>query len=583
MQVDRLFDIPLRQKALFPKGDAIATKEAGEWRSHSIEEIIEISEKLALGLISIGVGPGDRVAICSGNRSEWCIVDQAILQIGAITVPIYPTSSREDYKYILQHAQVKVCFSSNAEIHAKASQPGGPHHLFTFDLLPGTAHWKDVLEFANEADRPKLDGYRAAVKRDQLATIIYTSGTTGTPKGVMLTHGNVISNVEGSITRFPVDPGAKAISFLPLSHIYERMLMYLYMYSGVSIYFQESLDDLGDRIREVKPEVFTAVPRLLEKIYDKIVSKGNDLTGIKRKLFFWALDLGLRYELEGKGPVYHAQLALARKIIFSKWREALGGNVRVIASGSAALQPRLARVFNAAGIPLMEGYGLTESSPVISVNDGRNNGLRFGSVGKAIPNVEVKVAADGELLARGPNIMIGYYQNPDLTREVVDEEGWLHTGDIGRVDEDGFIFITDRKKEIFKTSGGKYVAPQVLENKMKESRFVEQVMVIGENRKFPAALIVPNFPFLQEYCALKGIEFKDRETIVKDQRINQRIFQDVSDMMAEMGSWERVKKIALLPKEWTIEGGELTPSMKLRRKPMMAKYAQVVEELYAEG
>ncbi len=583
MQVERLFDIPGRQAALFPKENAIATKENGQWRPYSIHEVIEVSEKLALGLMSLGVQPGDRVAICSGNRSEWCLVDQAILQIGAVTVPIYPTSSKEDYRYILQHAQVKACFSSNAEIHEKAAQPGGPHHLYTFDKVDGAAHWKEVISFANEDHRSQLEAYRNAVKRDQLATIIYTSGTTGTPKGVMLTHGNVISNVEGSITRFPVDAGAKAISFLPLSHIYERMLMYLYMYSGVSIHFQESLDDLGDRIREVKPEVFTAVPRLLEKIYDKIVSKGSELTGVKRKLFFWALDLGLNYELSGKGPVYHAQLSLARKLIFSKWREALGGNVRVIASGSAALQPRLARVFNAAGIPLMEGYGLTESSPVISVNDRRNNGLRFGSVGKAIPNVEVKVADDGELLARGPNIMIGYYQNEEMTREVIDAEGWLHTGDIGRVDEDGFIFITDRKKEIFKTSGGKYVAPQVLENKMKESRFVEQVMVIGENRKFPAALIVPNFPFLEDYCKLKGIPYNGREDIVNDQRIKQRIFTDITETMAEMGSWEKVKKIALLPREWTIDGGELTPSMKLRRKPILAKYAAIVEDIYADN
>ena len=583
MQVERLFDIPGRQAALFPKENAIATKENGKWRPYSIHEVIELSEKLALGLMSLGVQPGDRVAICSGNRSEWCLVDQAILQIGAVTVPIYPTSSKEDYRYILQHAQVKVCFSSNAEIHEKAAQPGGPHHLYTFDKVDGAAHWKEVISFANEDHRSQLEAYRNAVKRDQLATIIYTSGTTGTPKGVMLTHGNVISNVEGSITRFPVDAGAKAISFLPLSHIYERMLMYLYMYSGVSIHFQESLDDLGDRIREVKPEVFTAVPRLLEKIYDKIVSKGSELTGVKRKLFFWALDLGLSYELSGKGPVYHAQLSLARKLIFSKWREALGGNVRVIASGSAALQPRLARVFNAAGIPLMEGYGLTESSPVISVNDRRNNGLRFGSVGKAIPNVEVKVADDGELLARGPNIMIGYYQNEEMTREVIDAEGWLHTGDIGRVDEDGFIFITDRKKEIFKTSGGKYVAPQVLENKMKESRFVEQVMVIGENRKFPAALIVPNFPFLEDYCKLKGIRYNGREDIVNDQRIKQRIFTDITETMAEMGNWEKVKKIALLPREWTIDGGELTPSMKLRRKPILAKYAAIVEDIYADN
>ncbi len=581
MQVQRLFDIPLRQRAMFPKSDAIATKENGEWRKYSIDEVIGTAEKLALGLIALGVKPGDKVAICSGNRSEWCLVDQAVLMIGGITVPIYPTSSREDYAFILQHAEVKVCFSSNEEIHRKAELSGAPQHLFTFDRVAGARHWTEVAQLARESDRATLKTYGDGVRAEDLATIIYTSGTTGRPKGVMLTHHNIMSNVLGSITRFPVDENAKSISFLPLSHIYERMLMYLYMYSGVSIYFQESLEDLGDRIREVRPEVFTAVPRLLEKIYDKIVAKGEDLTGVKRKLFFWALDLGHRYEIHGRSAIYDLQLKLARKLIFSKWQEALGGNVRVIASGSAALQPRLARVFNAGGIPLMEGYGLTETSPVISVNDARNDGLRFGSVGKALPGVEVKIADDGEILARGPNIMQGYYKDPVMTADVIDPEGWLHTGDIGKIDHEGFLYITDRKKEIFKTSGGKYVAPQVLENKLKESRFIEQVMVIGENRKFPAALIVPDFAFLQEYCKIKGIDYKSREQIITDTRINQRIFKEVTNAASEMGNWEKVKKIALLPKEWTIEGGELTPSMKLKRKPILAKYAEIVEGIYA--
>jgi long-chain acyl-CoA synthetase len=580
MQVNRLFDIPLRQQALFPKQDALATKEEGQWRSHSTADVLRISGEIAHGLMALGVGPGDRVAICSGNRSEWCLVDQAILRLGAITVPIYPTSSREDYGYILDHAEVKVCFSSNADIHAKAVAAPGQRHLFTFDKVPGARHWSEVPALASTPDAARLKAMEQAVERNHLATIIYTSGTTGKPKGVMLTHGNVISNIEGSIPRFPVDATAKAISFLPLSHIYERMLMYLYMYTGVSIYFQESLDDLGDRIREVKPDVFTAVPRLLEKIYDKIVAKGDDLTGVKRRLFFWALDLGLRYEMHGRSAWYDLQLKLARKLIFSKWKEALGGNVRVIASGSAALQPRLARVFNAGGIPLMEGYGLTESSPVISVNEMDHDGLRFGSVGRPLDNVEVRIAEDGEILARGPNIMVGYYQAPELTAEVLDADGWLHTGDIGEL-RDGFLYITDRKKEIFKTSGGKYVAPQVLENKLKESRFIEQVIVIGENRKFPAALIVPNFAFLEDYCKLKEIPFTSREQIVKEPRIVQRIFKEVNTAGAEMGSWEQVKKIALLPAEFTIDTGELTPSMKLKRKPILAKYAAVVEELYA--
>jgi long-chain acyl-CoA synthetase len=582
MPIERLFDIPRHQLANYPKPDALATKENGEWRKYATQELIDISERLALGLLALGVKPTDKVAICSGNRSEWALVDQAILRMGAITVPIYPTSSPEDYAYILKHAGVNVCFSANAEIHAKAAHPGGPAHCFTFERVDGARHWSEALGMADASRTAELEGYAAAVKTTDLATIIYTSGTTGKPKGVMLTHRNVISNLLASIERFPVDHNARCISFLPLSHIYERMLMYMYMHVGVSIYFQESLEDLGDRIREVQPDVFTAVPRLLEKIFDRIIAKGEALTGIKRALFFWALDLGFQYDVHGRSWWYDVRLAIARKLIFSKWQAALGGRCRVVASGSAALQVRLARVFNAAGIPVMEGYGLTESSPVISVNDLRNDGLRFGTVGRPIPGVEVRIAPDGEILARGPNIMQGYYNEPELTKETIDAEGWLHTGDIGEITSEGFLRITDRKKEIFKTSGGKYVAPQVLENRLKQSRFIEQAMVIGENRKFPAALIVPDFAFLKDYCALKGIPFESREQVIADQRIIERVFREVEASNSDLGNWERVKKISLLPKEMSIEGGELTPSLKLRRKVIMTKYAEAVERIYAE-
>ncbi len=582
MQVSRLFDILPYQLAHYPKSDAIATKEGSSWRAYSTQELLDVTERLALGLMALGVAPGHKVAICSGNRSEWALVDQAVLRIGAVTVPIYPTSGKEDYAYILKHAGVNVCFTSNGEIHAKAAQEGGPQHLFTFERIAGVRHWTDVLDLGSQNELATLRKYEQQVKNEDLATIIYTSGTTGKPKGVMLTHNNIISNLEASISRFPVDSKAKAISFLPLSHIYERMLMYMYMRTGVSIYFQESLEDLGDRIREVRPDVFTAVPRLLEKIYDKIIAKGEALTGIKRWLFFWALDLGFRYDVRGKSWWYNVQLSIARKLIFSKWIEALGGRVRVIASGSAALQERLARVFNAAGVPVMEGYGLTESSPVISVNDLRNDGLRFGTVGRPIPGVQVRIAEDGEILAKGPNIMQGYYMEPELTRETIDADGWLHTGDIGEINSEGFLRITDRKKEIFKTSGGKYVAPQVLENRLKASRFIEQAMVIGENRKFPAALIVPDFAFLKDYCALKNIPFESREQVIKDQRVRDRIFREVKEANAEIGQWEQVKKIALLPAELTIDAGDLTPSLKLKRKPIMAKYAALVEGIYSE-
>ena len=582
MQVSRLFDILPYQLAHYPKSDAIATKEGSSWRAYSTQELLDVTERFALGLMALGVAPGHKVAICSGNRSEWALVDQAVLRIGAVTVPIYPTSGKEDYAYILKHAGVNVCFTSNGEIHAKAAQEGGPQHLFTFERIAGVRHWTDVLDLGSQSELATLRKYEQQVKNDDLATIIYTSGTTGKPKGVMLTHNNIISNLEASISRFPVDSKAKAISFLPLSHIYERMLMYMYMRTGVSIYFQESLEDLGDRIREVRPDVFTAVPRLLEKIYDKIIAKGEALTGIKRWLFFWALDLGFRYDVRGKSWWYNVQLSIARKLIFSKWIEALGGRVRVIASGSAALQERLARVFNAAGVPVMEGYGLTESSPVISVNDLRNDGLRFGTVGRPIPGVQVRIAEDGEILAKGPNIMQGYYKEPELTRETIDADGWLHTGDIGEINSEGFLRITDRKKEIFKTSGGKYVAPQVLENRLKASRFIEQAMVIGENRKFPAALIVPDFAFLKDYCALKNIPFESREQVIKDQRVRDRIFREVKEANAEIGQWEQVKKIALLPAELTIDAGDLTPSLKLKRKPIMVKYAALVEGIYSE-
>lgn len=586
MEITRLFDVPEFQLANYPKEVAISSKLDDQWKGYSTQELIDTAERIALGLMALGIRPGDKVAIASGNRSEWCLVDQAILRIGAIGVPIYPTSSADDFAYVLHHSETKIIFSANAEIHAKAAaaQSSCPQlsQLFTFDKVEGAKLWTEVAAMANEAARGTLNEYKAAVRNDQLATIIYTSGTTGRPKGVMLTHNNIISNVMASATRFPVDHTARCISFLPLSHIYERMLMYLYMYKGVGIHFQESLDNLGDRIREVSPDVFTAVPRLLEKIYDKIVAKGDELSGVKRSLFFWALDLGLRYEVHGRSPWYNLQLAIARKLIFSKWREALGGQCKVVASGSAALQPRLARVFNAAGIPVMEGYGLTESSPVITVNELANDGLRFGTVGRAIPGVEIRIAADGEIIVKGPNVMVGYYKDEENTRATLDADGWLHTGDIGELSKDGFLRITDRKKEIFKTSGGKYVAPQVMENKLKASRFIEQLMVIGENRKFPAALIVPEFNFLKDWCDRKGIPFESREQVVADTRVMDRIFREVQEANQGLGNWEQIKRIALLTKEFSIEEGELTPTLKLRRKTILEKHAAAVERLYAD-
>ncbi len=583
MPITRLFDILDHQLANTPKADCIATKENGQWRTYSTEEVLETSERLAMGLLAMGVKPGDKVAMASGNRSEWCLVDQALLRIGAINVPLYPTSSSADYAYVLRHSGSRIFFVGDKDILAKGiearKEATNIEHLFSFDALPGSRDWKELLS-GNETQRAELDRCKAAVKPDDLASIIYTSGTTGRPKGVMLTHNNILSNVQASYERLPVDSQARTISFLPLCHIYERMLMYLYLRTGVSIYFQPTLDDLGDRIREVKPHVFTAVPRLLEKIYARIMAKGEELTGIKRKLFFWALSLGERYDVKGMSWWYNVQLKLARKLIFSKWQAALGGNVRCVASGSSALQVRLARIFNAAGVPLMEGYGLTETSPVVSVNDARNDGLRFGTVGKPIRDVQVRIAGDGEILIKGPNVMMGYYNEPEMTAEVLTPDGWFHTGDIGEVTNEGFLRITDRKKEMFKTSGGKYVAPQPIENKFKASRLVEQVMVVGEYQKFPAALIVPNFDALKEACKQKGIPFASREEAVKDKRIVDLYDDAVAYVNEGLGHWEQIKKVALLPKEFTIDAGELTPKLSLRRKVILANHAKVVEGLY---
>jgi long-chain acyl-CoA synthetase len=581
----RLFDILDEQLSKRPLPLCIASKEGGEWRGLSTQEVFDLSERTALGLIALGVKPGDRVAMASGNRKEWCIVDQAILRIGAINIPLYPTSSETDFAYILHHSGAKVFFCSNAEIHAKAvhAQGSAPAlaHIFTFDKLPGLRHWSEVLDMARAEDRPTLETYKQQVRSENMATIIYTSGTTGKPKGVMLSHDNIMSNVEGSVPRLHVEAGARAFSFLPLCHIYERMLMYLYIHAGLSIYFQETFDDLGDRIREVKPNVFTAVPRLLEKIFARIMAKGEELTGIKRKLFFWAVRLGEQYDVRGKSIFYHMQLAIVRKLIFSKWQAALGGEVRCIASGSAALQPRLARIFNAAGIALMEGYGLTETSPVVSVNDWQNDGFRIGTVGRPLSNVQVRIAQDGEILIKAPSVMMGYYNEPELTAQVLTPDGWFHTGDIGEITSEGFLRITDRKKEIFKTSGGKYIAPQMIENMIKGSPIVEQVMVIGENRKFPAALIVPNFEALENRCQREGIPVTERSQMVKDPRVMALFKADLEPVNKQLGHWEQVKKIALLPAELTIANGELTPSLKLKRKAILERHASVVEELYA--
>jgi long-chain acyl-CoA synthetase len=586
-QVKRLFDVPRYQLKNYPKKDALGAKVNGEWVTTSIQEMLDQANQMSRALLKAGIKPGDKISLISNNRPEWVIMDCAILQIGAIDVPMYPTIPEEDYKYIFNDAGSKLCFVSDEELFHKVRNVKGDcselTEIYSFDRVEGCKHWTELLEQGKDIDQGEVDKIMDGIKEDDLATLIYTSGTTGVPKGVMLSHKNLVSNAIASIERLPVDHTAKSLSFLPVCHVYERMLIYLYMITGVSIYFAESMETIGDNLREIKPEVFTAVPRLLEKVYDKIVLKGSELTGIKRALFFWALQLGERFEPYGKnGFWYEFRLGIARKLIFSKWQEALGGNVKAVASGSAALQPRLARVFLAAGIPVMEGYGLTETSPVISVNCEENGGLMIGTVGRPLEGVDVKIADDGEILAKGPNLMQGYYNKPEKTAEVMDDEGWFHTGDIGEMVGDGFLKITDRKKEIFKTSGGKYIAPQVMENKFKESRFIEQIMVIGEGKKHPAALIVPEYAFVKDWCERKEIPFVSKAEIAKSDRLKERIKKEVDRLNEGFGQWEKIKKFELIDHEWSVETKELTPTLKLRRKFILAKYPELVSKIYDE-
>lgn len=587
-EIKRLFDFPYYQLENLPREDALVTKYAGTWTKTSTQEYIDKANAISRGLLRLGVDTGDKVALISmTNRTEWNICDIGILQLGAQDVPIYPTISEDDYAYVLNHSESKYCFVSCQEVLDKINkikdQVPSLQGVYSFDSIDGCDNWTKVLELgAEDSNQNEVQKRMDAVKESDLATLIYTSGTTGRPKGVMLSHSNIVSNAINSATRLPIVEGsAKALSFLPVCHIYERMLMYMYQYTGTGIYFAESLETISDNLKEVKPQVMTAVPRLLEKVYDKIIAKGTDLTGIKKKLFFWAVSLGLKWKPYGQnGAFYEFKLKIARKLIFSKWQEALGGNLQAIASGSAALQPRLARVFNAAGCPVFEGYGLTETSPVVSVNDMRNGGLRIGTVGKMLPDTEVKIAEDGEILVKGPQVMMGYYKDPEKSAEVL-KDGYFHTGDIGEIDADGFLKITDRKKEMFKTSGGKYIAPQLIENVMKQSRFIEQIMVIGDGEKMPAALIQPNFEFIADWNERKekGLP-SDRAALIKEEVLIKRIQKEVDRYNERFGKWEMIKKFELTPDVWSIEDGHLTPTMKMRRKIIKEKYMDLYNKIY---
>ena len=585
--LSRLFDFPYHQLETYNLEKAFSKKYEGKWQSISSKEYVDQANAISRGLLRLSVQPNDKIAvISSNNRTEWNIIDIGILQLGAQNVPIYPTISKEDYRYILNHCEAEICFVSDTDILEKLNAIKNETKLkevFTFNEINGEKNWKEVLKLGeDESNQNLVEELKNKVKPNDLATLIYTSGTTGTPKGVMLSHHNIVSNVIDTEKKLPLDYGkSKALSFLPVCHSFERMVLYLYQFCGIEIHFAESIDKMGENLREVKPNVMTAVPRLYEKVYDKIVSKGEELSGIKKKLFYWAVNLGLKYEPYGaNGWWYEQQLKIARKLIFKKWKEALGGNLQLMVSGSAKLQPRLTRVFAAAELPIMEGYGLTETSPVISVNDQRNGGFRIGTVGKVIDNVEVEIAEDGEILAKGPNIMLGYYKDPDKTAEVMTGD-YFHTGDIGELDDDGFLKITDRKKEIFKTSGGKYIAPAIIENELKQSRFIEQVMVIGEGEKMPAALIQPNFEFIMEWIAKKQNKVQaDLKSIASSDIVKDRIQKEVDEANKKFGHWEQVKTFELTPDIWSVDAGHLTPTMKLKRKAVKEKYIDLYNKIY---
>ena len=587
MTPTRLFEFIEHQQQHAPLEKAFTTKYNGKWESVSSQEFLNQSRAISRALIEMGILAGDKIAmISSNNRTEWSTMDIGLLTLGAVNVPIYPSISSKDYEYILNHSESSYCFVSDQEVYdkVKAIQKNvkSLKKVYSFDKIKGCAHWSELLDKGSKMDHDKtVTEMRDQVKSEDLATIIYTSGTTGVPKGVMLSHNNVVSNVISSSKRLPLTIAeATALSFLPICHIFERVILYIYMYNSVSVYFAESIETIADNLKEIKPNVMTAVPRLLEKVYDKIYARGNELSGIKKKLFYWAVKIGLQYEPYGQnGAWYEFKLKIAKKLILSKWQEALGGNLELIASGSAALQPRLARVFTAAGMTLVEGYGLTETSPVISVNDMRLNQFKIGTVGQVIDGVEVKIADDGEILCKGPNVMMGYYKEEKMTKSVMTGD-FFHTGDIGEIDREGFLKITDRKKEMFKTSGGKYIAPQVIENQMKQSLFIEQIMVVGDGRKMPTAIIQPNVEYSTNWLKEKGINCDSLVEAIKNPALKEAIEKEVDIHNQHFGSWEQVKKISLTQEEWSIEEGHLTPTMKLKRKVVTEKYKTLIEAMY---
>lgn len=588
MEVTRLFDLLDRYISHFPKDDALAGKKNGEWIKYSTKEYARMADLFSYGLLALGFKPGDKIATVTNNRPEWNFADMGMAQAGIVHVPIYPTISISEYQHILTHSDAKAVIISDKSLFKKLESLIGSldsiQHVYTFNEVEGVAYWLDIIE-KGEAGRKKLKGrleqLKASIKPDDLATIIYTSGTTGTSKGVMISHRNLVTNAISTSKVQPLGSQHKVLSFLPLCHIYERMLNYHYQYLGISIYYAENMGKIADNLREINADGFSTVPRMLEKVYDKIVAKGKDLPGVKKKIFEWALSLSLKYELNGQnGKVYELKRRIADKLVFVKWREALGGKVKVIISGGAALQPRLSRVFWAAGMPVVEGYGLTETSPVIAVGYPHWPDIRFGTVGPVIEGVEIKFADDDEILVKGPNIMLGYYKDPKYTAEVIDDEGWFHTGDIGKIVEGRFLKITDRKKEIFKLSSGKYIAPQLIENKFKESIFIEQIMVVGVNEKFASALISPNFNHLHFWASKHKVHYRDNAELVKNPKVIARYQAEVEKTNQQLGEYEKIKRFRLVCEEWTPQSGELSPTLKLRRSVVYKKYDKILRNIY---
>ncbi len=590
MEPTRTFDLLTRMQNQFAdKTDVLAGKEEGKWKRYSVKEYIDYCNWVSYALLSMGIKKGDKVAIISNNRPEWNFTDFGISQIGAVSVPIYPTISSEEYAYILGHVEPKLIFISDKNLYVKIKpiidQIPGIADIYTFDKVAEAKPFTGILALGKEM-ASSLEGQLAkaktAVEPSDLATIIYTSGTTGFPKGVMLMHSNLVSNFIESSRIHHIGSGAKVLSFLPLSHIYERTLSYHFQYKGVSIYYAENVGTIMDNLKEIKPEIIAVVPRLLERIYDRIISKGKELRGIKKKIFFWAVNIGLRYELNGdNGWLYELKLSIANKLVFHKWREALGGKIQIISSAGAPLQARLNRIFWAARMNVLEGYGLTETSPVVSINNLSSKEIMFETVGPLLKDVQVKIAEDGEILTKGPNLMLGYYKELKLTEEAIDKEGWFHTGDIGIFIHGKYLKITDRKKEIFKISSGKYIAPQVIENRLKESVFVDQVMVIGENQKFASALITPDFEYLHKWASINQISFGDNEELINNPFVFAQYQKEVSEMNLNLSDHEKIKRFRLVSDEWTAETGELSPTLKLKRKVLYKKYTDVINNIFS--